>query len=92
MPCSLRAYFLCKAAASLSLLPPPLLALFTYLPYLCKPSSLMVYGSVVESNTDLRSGSGRAACFALKVRPARSTEIYFPVENVEFLDKDRLNC
>lgn len=29
----------------------------------------------------IRSEPGRAACFALKVRPVRSTEIYFPVEN-----------
>jgi hypothetical protein len=29
----------------------------------------------------VRSGSDRAARFAQKVRPARSTEIYFPVEN-----------
>ena len=29
----------------------------------------------------IRSGSGTEACFALKVRPARSTEICFPVEN-----------
>jgi hypothetical protein len=29
----------------------------------------------------IRSGSDRAARFAQKVRPARSTEIYFPVEN-----------
>jgi hypothetical protein len=29
----------------------------------------------------IRSGSGKAARFAQKVQPARSTEIYFPAEN-----------
>lgn len=35
------------------------------------------------------SGSGRAACFALKVSPARSAEIYFPVENASFHTKSK---
>ena len=29
----------------------------------------------------IRNGSDKAALFAQKVRPARSTEIYFPVED-----------
>lgn len=37
----------------------------------------------------IRNGSGKKACFARKVRPARSTEIFFPVENAPSSRKSR---
>lgn len=38
---------------------------------------------------EIRNGSGTAATFAQKVRPARSTEIYFPVEDIPHSPKSK---
>ena len=40
--------------------------------------------SILSQLKTIREGSGDAAAFARKVQPARSTEIFFPVENAPF--------
>ena len=48
----------------------------------CTSSSFDGFEDAIRSRLKaIRSGTGKAADFADKVRPARSTEIYFPVEN-----------